>query len=93
MGKMEGGEGRLGRGILWVVVVVEASRVVVVCGSGEAGELAGLAYDGGGRRKARSGPFGILFLFWMLENREGADSIVRRGKAEPLLFIWVEQYS
>lgn len=30
MGKMEGGEGRLGRGILWVVVVVEASRVVVV---------------------------------------------------------------
>ena len=30
MGKMEGGEGRLGRGILWVVVVVEALRVVVV---------------------------------------------------------------
>jgi len=32
MGKMEGGEGRFGRGILWVVVVVvaEALRVVVV---------------------------------------------------------------
>lgn len=33
------------------------------CGSGEVGELAGLACDGGGRRKARSGPFGISVPF------------------------------